>query len=232
MVSCEEIREMSAAEQDAIFRSLTTDTEREQFKDALVNPLENHRSGIHSECSDTRRRRNHKNELEIFEDKVPSLNAVEEHELQQMLLTLARDGLSQRQKQVWFLYDYMGYSQREIANLLGIKQPAVSRVLHRAEDALMERAMMDGVALHLLRESGRRGYFAPGHRPGVPELVQEHRRVIEMKEGVITVIIDMDKQAVEIWDTNQPDVIRDKRRLPDGRVGFRKAARIAANAKL
>lgn len=223
-----EIRAMSPAEQDAIFRSLQTDDEREEFSDALLRLQQAHRVGAHSERTDTRRRRRQQGECLFTADLAPAMSAIDEHELQQMLLTLAGEGLTKRQQQVWFLCDYMGYKQREAAEILGLRQQSsVSRTLARAEFALMRRAKMDGVAIQLLRESGRRGYFAPGHRPEVPELVQAHRQVIEQQDGVITVIIDMDKQSVEIWDTNQREVIRDDRRLPDARVSFYKAKKLA-----
>lgn len=217
------IRDMDNGQLDQLARSLTSDADRDALNDAIIRTRVGYGRDSHSERTDTRRNRRRAKLLPIREELIPGRDEIEEHELQIALQTLAKHGLTRRQQQVWFLVDQAGLNHREAARMLGVCRSAVTRALSRAYAAFDRQAELEGVAIRELRASGRRGYFAPAHRPEVPQPIQNARRLVELADGLITVIIDLDRESFEVWNTHKEDKVEEGRRKPDGRVSFRAA---------
>lgn len=89
-------------------------------------------------------------------------------------------GCTRPQAMVWVLEEHYSMGQREIADLLGISQQAVSRRLARARARIWDQCDDCCPALIIFaRESHRFSYHPPHRRQALPEELQEARRILE-----------------------------------------------------
>jgi transcriptional regulator with XRE-family HTH domain len=186
----------------------------EWLSDALLRIHRGWRDGAHSETSDTRRRR------KIIGKEIPAgdqANYIKAPISNDVIITMLRKaaaaGLSDWQQDVWLLADVIGWTQRAIAREFNVGQPAVSRALGRARQALWEHIDKHGNAFKVfILESRRTAYFRPAYRPPLPPELDEARREIEADTPISTHIqIDKPKQ-VEVWRRGvRPTRIREGR---------------------
>ena len=216
------IREMSPEQLDELAAELTTDEEREALSDALLRIERAYRDGAHSEMSDTRRSRRIRAEVGFNEELGADSNPISEDKIQSIMIGLANGGLTKTQRSVWILIHVEGLTQEEAGLRLGIKQPAVSRALDRADAALVKHAKENATAYQMLQALVKRGYFRPGHRPDLPPELDEARRELEADENVDTCIVDPYAQQVEVWRGDAKPEIREGRRVADDKMGFRR----------
>ena len=76
-------------------------------------------------------------------------------ELQAALAKALREEVTDRQRQVLFLYYVQGLNMRQIAEALGIERSTVSRTLKRGEERIRRRMRYGGAALMKARKSPR-----------------------------------------------------------------------------
>lgn len=76
-------------------------------------------------------------------------------ELQAALAKALREEVTDRQRQVLFLYYVQGLNMRQIAEALGIERSTVSRTLKRGEDRIRRRMRYGGADLMKARKSPR-----------------------------------------------------------------------------
>jgi hypothetical protein len=209
--SDDELRGMSDPELKALADTLD-DKGQEALSSALIRIHDGWRDGAHSETSDTRRRRRIVGrEIPIGEhaDHIPV--TISEYVIRRLMGQAARAALTEEQRLVWVLHDYEGLSQRIIADLLGIKQPAVSRCLNRARIALWNHIDKHSPAYRaFLEDSHQAKYIAPSYRPPLPVGLDAARQEFERDQATYTHIQIYKPRRVEIWRNGEPVMERDK----------------------
>jgi predicted DNA-binding protein (UPF0251 family) len=181
----------------------------EQLSDALIRINDGWKDGAHSETSDTRRnRRIVGREVKVGDNVEVIRTPIPEENIRRVMKRAAEAGLTERQRDVWILIDVIGYRQEAAAEKLGIKQPAVSRLLNRARTALWEHIDRNSVVYRVfLMESHRAAYFKPSYRPPVPRQVEDARCFIEEEPHISTHIQADALKKVEIWYKEDPVII-------------------------
>lgn len=229
----ETIRQMDATELKRLSDSLETAEEREELADNLLRIHSAWRSNAHSEQSDTRRRR--KIRREVF--AVPALESLEakvDADIMQRAIDRAYEAaLTPLQQSVWYWSDIMGWKQQRIAGELHIKQPEVSRLLNRARTALWAHIDKNSTEYRVfVRETRRAAYHRPPHRPRLPIVLDEARRLIELDCKTSTHIQIDQPRKVEIWENDEPVILIDEeQRQSNYALSFRQTVARAKKIK-
>lgn len=183
----------------------------EWLSDALLRIHQAWLDGAHSETTDTRRRRRIcGREIPIGGniDYIPT--PISDSHIRQLMAKACKSGLTRRQQEVWILHDVVGYTQVRIADLLEIGQPAVSRCLTRARNAMWDYIDRNDPAFRVfLMESHRTAYFRPSPRPRLPEFLDAARQKLEEDPATSTHIQTDAWRRVEIWKNLKPILVPD-----------------------
>jgi predicted DNA-binding protein (UPF0251 family) len=219
----DELRAMSETAIDDLSRGLAAEAARtgddgpvEELSNALLRINDGWRAGAHSETSDTRRRRRIAG-TETLVAECPEWapappNAVD---IDRLLGRAHEADLTERQYTVWILCDEQGYSQAAAAQVMGIKQPAVSRLLNRAREALMDYIdKHDPYYRVFVREIHRASYRRPGYRPPLPAALDGARQLLERDRRISTHIMPDCLSRVEPWLNGDPIVLDSQSREP------------------
>lgn len=95
-------------------------------------------------------------DLTVYARMMAQDNGSQLHQLRRNLVQAMEEELTQRQKQVLFLYYEEGLNMREIGQLLGVDRSTVSRTLKRGE-ARLQRCLRYGGAALLRGTTGEEG---------------------------------------------------------------------------
>ncbi len=202
--------------------------EAAQIADKLLSEAAGYRSGAHCDNPGSKWQRKHSRPAEHSADA--ALAAVDNYiEVVDIVLEEA-GGLSERSRRIWELCDIEGLSQARVARMEGVSERHIRRILTAAREEL--KYMVDSNAKRVFRsESHRTAYFAPGHRPVLPDGVEEAREQMEQPAEITTHIMPDALTTVEVWLDGkrqveyEPDGTEEGREVPLG------AKRVSSLAK-
>lgn len=186
--------------------------EAEAMSTALITAAKGWKDGAYSEDPMTSRNRRRSRHEQLT--ATGELSVLDRYIEADDIVVSASAGLSRRQYLVWHYCDREGLTQARVAQLLGVSQQTVSRVLAKAREEL--KYLVDRHAKRVFSEESHRcAYFKPGYRPKLPEGVEEARERIEQPREITTHIMPDALNIVEVWRNGSRPV----EYIPDGTEG-------------